>query len=177
MALAKKKRYSKLDLNTIFLNGLGNHVSYHSDASTRPMLVDLAPMKLRLRVYIWNCTNPPGGRALDEYKFQIIMPGQQPRERGRLDYSDGRTPIIGALMHDGDDDVFAFWDAYKHEDFGYSSNMQVKADAIISALCEKVSETVRNNNEKIVCSRPEYVYEALLRRFEIQHEELMEEIT
>ena len=177
MATAKKKRYSKLDMNTIFLSGLGNHVCYHSDPSTMPLLVDLTPVKLRLRVYLWNGTNPPGGRPLDEYKFQIIMPGQQPRERGRLDYSDGRSPIIGALMRDECDDVFAFWDAYKHEDFGYSSNMQVKADAFISALCERVSETVRNNNEIIVCARPQYVYEAILRRFAIQHEDLLEENT
>ena len=53
--------------------------------------------------------------------------------------------------------------------------MQVKADTIISALCSKVAEGTRNNNEKIVCARPEYVYEALLRRFEIQHEDLMGE--
>ena len=72
MAL-KKKRYSKKDLNSIFLDGLGSHIAFHSDTTQRPMLVDLSPRKLRLRVYIWNCTNPPGGRALDEYKFQIIM--------------------------------------------------------------------------------------------------------
>ena len=164
MAL-KKKRYSKRDLNGIFLEGLGTHVAFHSDVSERPMLVDLVPRRLRLRVYIWNCTNPPGGRALDEYKFQIILPGQLPRERGQLDYSDGRTPIIGAL-----------WDADKHEDFAYSASMQVKADTIISALCAKVAEGTRNNEERIVCARPEYVYEAILRRFEIQHEELMGEL-
>ncbi len=175
MAL-KKKRYSKQDLNGIFLEGLGSHVAFHSDVSERPMLVDLVPRRLRLRVYIWNCTNPPGGRALDEYKFQIILPGHLPRERAQLDYSDGRTPILGALLHDGDDEVFAFWDADKHEDFAYSANMQVKADTIISALCSKVAEGTRNNNERSVCARPEYVYEAILRRFEIQHGELMGEL-
>ena len=76
----------------------------------------------------------------------------------------------------GDDEIFAFWDADKHEDFAYSSNMQVKADTIIAALCSKVSEGTRNNNEKIVCARPEFLYEAILRRFEIQHEDIMGEL-
>jgi hypothetical protein len=105
--------------------------------------VDLQPRNLRLRVYLWNCTNPPGGRALDEYKIQVILPGQQRGERGQLDYSDGRLPIIGALVRDGDDVSFAFWDADKHSDFAYSGNMQVKADVIVESFvrrCLKRSE-------------------------------------
>ena len=92
--MAKGKRLSKQALNTIFVEGLGDHVVWHSDTSSFPLLVDLQPRNLRLRVYLWNCTNPPGGRALDEYKIQVILPGQQRGERGQLDYSDGRLPII-----------------------------------------------------------------------------------
>lgn len=82
--MAKGKRLSKQALNTIFDEGLGNHVVWHSDTSSSPLLVDLQPRNLRLRVYLWNCTNPPGGRALDEYKIQVILPGQQRGERGNL---------------------------------------------------------------------------------------------
>ena len=102
-----------------------------------------------------------------------ILPGQQRGERGQLDYSDGRLPIIGALVRDGDDVSFAFWDADKHSDFAYSGNMQVKADVIVESLCTKVSETVRNNNERIVCARPQYLYDAIIRRMDIMHEELL----
>ena len=111
--MAKKKRLSKKALNTIFIEGLDDHVTWHSDTTSFPLLVDLCPRSLRLRVYLWNCTNPPGGRALGEYKIQIILPGQKHGERGHLDYSDGRMPIIGALVRDGEDIVFAFWDAEK----------------------------------------------------------------
>lgn len=171
--MSKGKRLSKRELNTIFIEGLGAHVVWHSDISSAPLLVDLQPRSLRLRVYLWNCTNPPGGRALDEYKIQIILPGQKRGERGQLDYSDGRLPLIGALVRDNDDISFAFWDANKHDNFAYSCNMQVKADVIIESLCTQVAETVRNNNERIVCARPQFLYEAIIRRMDIMHEELI----
>lgn len=167
------KRFSKTMLNTIFLDGLGDHVIWHSSTTSSPLLIDLKPRNLRLRVYLWNCTNPPGGRALGEYKFQVILPNQRPGERGKLDYSDGRFPIIGALARDGDDITFVFWDADKHNDFAYSGNMQVKAEVIVAALCEKVSESVRKNNEHIVCARPQFLYDAIIRRMDIMHEELI----
>lgn len=171
--MAKGQRLSKKALNTIFVEGLGDHVVWHSDISSSPLLVNLQPRKLRLRVYLWNCTNPTGGRALDEYKIQVILPGQKRGERGQLDYSDGRLPIIGALVKDGEDISFAFWDADKHNDFAYSGNMQVKANVIIESLFSKVSETIRNNSERIVCARPQYLYDAIIRRMEIMHEELL----
>lgn len=173
MMMAEDKRPSKKLLNTIFVKGLGDHVVWHSDISSTPLLVDLQPRNLRLRVYLWNCTNPPGGRALDEYKVQVILPGQQRGKRGQLDYSNGRIPIIGALVRYGEDFSFAFWDADKHSDFAYSGNMQVKADVIVESLCSKVSETVRTNNERIVCAQPQYLYNAIIRRMDIMHEELL----
>jgi hypothetical protein len=169
--MVKVKRYSKKEMNRIFVKSLGEHVSWNSDISACPLLIDLQPRKLRLRVYLWNCTNPPGGRALDEYKIQILFPGQRRQERGKVDYSDGRFPIIGALVKDGEDIFFAFWDTNKHIDFAYSANLQIKTEIIIKALCTNVSEGVRNNNEKIVCARSQYLYEALIRRMDIMHEE------
>lgn len=171
--MANGKRLNKQALNTVFLEGLGAHAVWHSDIASSPLLVDLQPRRLRLRVYLWNCTNPPGGRALDEYKIQVTLPGQRRGERGRLDYSDGRLPVIGALIRDGDDVCFAFWDADKHSDFAYSCSMQIKAEVIVRSLCTSVSETVRNNNERIVCARPQYLYDALIRRMDILHETLL----
>lgn len=173
--MSKNKRLSKRMLNSIFLDGLKDHVTWNSNVAQSPLLVNLQPRNLRLRVYLWNCTNPPGGRALDEYKIQIILPGQQRGIRGNLDYSDGRLPLIGALVRDGEDIVFAFWDATKHADFAYSCNMQIKADVIVESLCKKVAETVRSNNERILCARPQYLYDAIIRRVEIMHEELLGE--
>lgn len=170
----KNKRLSKHDLNEKFVNGLDTHVLWHSDLKTSPLLLDLQPRKLQLRVYLWNCTNPPGGRALDEYKINVILPGQKPHTRARLDYSEGRTPIIAALIRDGDDEVFALWDADMHDDFSYSANMQVKADVIIRALCARNAETIRHNSERIICARPEHLYDAVIRRMDIMQEQLLE---
>ena len=53
--MAKGKRLSKQALNTFLLmRGLGDHIVWHSDISSSPLLVDLQPRNLRLRVYLWN---------------------------------------------------------------------------------------------------------------------------
>lgn len=148
--LDKGRRLKKNELNTLFINGLDSMVSSHSGEDSAPLLIDLAaPLSLKLRVYLFNCTNPPGGRALDEYKIQIILPGQQRGQRGTLDYSDGRMPILAAYVQEGDDGVFVMWDADKHEDFSYSANMQVKADVIIQALYSEVASYTRKNKDQL----------------------------
>lgn len=172
--LERPKRLSKQTLNKIFLDGLGDRVKWHNGIQSNPLLIDLlAPMPLRLRVYLFNCTNPPGGRALDEYKFQVILPGQQRGDRASLDYSDGRLPIIAAFVHEGPSGIFLLWDAYKHKDFSYSANMQVKADVIIQALCSKTAEYKRNNGEIIVAAQTHYLFEAIRCREDIIRQEIL----
>lgn len=173
---APAPRLSKQKLNQLFLDGLGTRVKEHSGTMSAPLLVDLAPpYALRLRVYIYNCTNPPGGRALDEYKIQIILPGHQRGTRGALDYSDGRMPLLAAYARIADEDtggVFVLWDAYKHDDFSYSANMQVKSETIIRALCVPVAEMRRGNNEVILAARGEHLYDAIMRRAIIMREDI-----
>lgn len=172
--LDKGRRLKKNELNTLFINGLDSMVSSHSGEDSAPLLIDLAaPLSLKLRVYLFNCTNPPGGRALDEYKIQIILPGQQRGQRGTLDYSDGRMPILAAYVQEGDDGVFVMWDADKHEDFSYSANMQVEADVIIQALYSEVASYTRKNNEIILASRPQHLYKAIKKRLEIRRQEIL----
>lgn len=169
----KPKRLKKQELNRLFLEGIKDKSCWNSDVDETPLLVDLKPpFSLKLRVYLFNCTNPPGGRALDEYKVQIILPGQQRGKRAALDYTDGRMPIIAAYVNEGEEGVFVLWDADKHEDFAYSANMQVKADVIIQALCSKVARSKRNNNEVLVAVRPRFLYEAIRCRLDILKEEL-----
>ena len=173
--LDKAKRLKKNELNILFINGLGRMVSAHSEKDSAPLLIDLTePLSLKLRVYLFNCTNPPGGRALDEHKIQIILPGQKRGQRGILDYSEGRMPILAAYVQEGDNGVFVLWDADKHEDFSYSANMQVKADVIIQALYTDVATYTRKNNEVILASRPQHLYEAIKKRLEIRRREILE---
>ncbi len=170
----KPRRLSKLELNRLFLEGLGNKVAYNSDVEKAPLLVNLAePLSLGLRVYLFNCTNPPGGRALDEYKIQVILPEQKRGERGKVDYSEGRMPLLVAYVQEGSDGIFVLWDSDKHEDFSYSANMQVKSDVIINALYSDVSSIIRKNNEIILAARPNYLYKAILLRLDLRRKEIL----
>lgn len=167
------RRLRKDELNKLFLDGLGDMVAFHSEDST-PLLVELvAPLSLKLRVYLFNCTNPPGGRTLDEYKIQVILPGQKRGERGVLDYSEGYMPVLAAFIPEGETGVFIIWDADKHEDFSYSANMQVKSDVIINALYTDIASTVRKNGEVILAVRPKFLYAAIKRRLEIRRIDIL----
>lgn len=168
------RRLRKNELNRLFLEGLGNKVEWHSGEESAPLLVDLtSPLALRLRVYLFNCTNPPGGRALDEYKIQIILPGQKRGERGVLDYSMGRMPVLAAFVPEGTEGVFLLWDADKHEDFSYSANMQVKSAVIIQALYSNIASTTRKTGETILAVRPQHLYSAIQRRLEIRRQDIL----
>lgn len=110
----KPKKLKKQELNRRFIEGLGDHVLWSSDEDSAPLLIDICSntgAEYRLRAYLFNLTNPPGGRAADEYKAQIILPGQQKKERASLDYSDGRFPLLVAYAQEGKDGVFVLWDA------------------------------------------------------------------
>lgn len=172
----KLPKLSKQQLNRLFLEGLGDAVQIHNGLDAAPLLVDLnPPYPLRIRTYLFNCTNPPGGRALDEYKIQIILPGQKRRSRASLDYSDGRMPLLVAYVCFADevkDGVFVLWDADKHEDFSYSANMQVKSDTIIKALCEPLALSKRSNNEIVIAARPQYLLEAIKCRIDIMQKDI-----
>lgn len=167
-------------LNQLFVDGLGEAVLQTSNLANTPLLIDLKePYPLRLRVYLYNLTNPPGGRALDEYKFQVILPGQQRGTRASLDYSDARMPLLAAYVYfsnDIKDGIFVLWDATKHEDFSYSANVQVKAETIIKALCTPVASSVRGNNEIVLAARPQHLMAAVKMRIDIMRQNIKEEV-
>lgn len=173
------KKLRKQELNKIFLEGLRGYIKWSSDDDSAPLLIDLqAPTgaEYRLRAYLFNLTNPPGGRAADEYKAQLILPGQKKKEKARLDYSDGRMPILAAYAQEGDGGVFVLWDADKHDVISFSSNIQVKSDAIIMATYKKFVCSRRTNNEIIVSARPQYLYEAIRERINIMKKSILEDI-
>lgn len=176
----KTQKLHKRTLNQLFVESLGNAVQNVENINSFPVLIDLKrPFPLRLRVYLFNCTNPPGGRSFNEFKIQIILPGQKPRCRASLDYSDGRMPILAAyasLDNDIQNGVFVVWDAHKHNEFSYSSNMQVKFETIVEAMCVMVAESSRNNAEIVLAARPKYLLNAIKRRVAITHDTLMEDV-
>lgn len=168
--------YTKESLNKLFLDGLSGHILEHSAVTDFPLLLTLYPRELRLRVYLWNCTNPPGGRPANEYKAQMRLPGQKPHTRADLDYSDTRLPIIGALVNDDEEKIFVIWDANRHKNFAYCCNLQVRNDVIIGAMIHPIEEAKRKNGEIVICARPQFLYDALIRRSDILHEEIVGEL-
>jgi len=162
----KSTRLTTKQLNQIFIDSLGNAITYISDQNVKPLVVDLMlpSFPAKLRVYLFNCTNPPGGRASDEYKSQIIVPGQRRGEHGGFVYDDDRFVLLGAyaiLGNTQDSGVFVFWDAMYHENFAYSTNIQVKSEILIAALAQPVSIGRKSNKETIIACRPQHLCEGI----------------
>ncbi len=164
-------RLSTQEMHFFFLMALGNAVIWHGQLERKPLELDVArPYPLRLRVYMYNCTNPPGGRPRDEYKSQLIVPNQQRGARGNFDNSDGRLVLLVAyavLYGAPEEGVFILYDALQHADFSYSANLQVKADIINRALVEPVAIGRKTNKEIIIAAQREYLCEAIDKRITV----------
>lgn len=175
----KSRKLSKAKLNYLFVSSLGDAVLKAENLNEKPLLLDLIkPFSLRLRVYLYNCTNPPGGRALDEYKIQVIVPDQKRGTRANFDYSDSRMALLAAyvcLSDEVENGVFVLWDATKHKSFAYSANIQVKAETIIEALCKPVATGLRGNNEIVIATRPKHLLLGIERRLNIMVRDIQED--
>ena len=175
----KPKKLKKQELNKCFLDGLKDYVVWSSeDEDAAPLLVDIetsSGFSLRIRAYLFNLTNPPGGRKADEYKAQLILPGQKKGEKVSFDLSDGRYPILAAYTQEEEVGVFVLWDALKHNSIAFSSNVQVKSEAILKATYQKIVCSQRANKETIVSARPEYLIDAIRCRIDIMKSQILGE--
>src|SRR5438128_634390 len=83
-------------LHRRFIDALGPAaVLSHSQWEEKPFNIDLAaPLPQRVRLYIYNATQPPGGRPLGEHKVQLIVPGQKRSDRASFDNTDGRIVLL-----------------------------------------------------------------------------------
>ena len=133
------------------------------------------PFPLKLRVYLFTCSNPPGGRSPDEYKFNLNVPGQV--GRGNFDTSDNAFIILAGYLADEDPemDVWILWDASMHKNFAMNSNVQTKAELINNARFEKVATLEKNNGEIVVAARSKYLSEAIKVRNDITFKKLFGE--
>lgn len=169
--------FTKKQLNTFIIQDLGKRVFWHSDINDKTFLVDLIMPKRQLRIYVFNCTCPPGGRALDEYKVQLIIEGQKRGERGHLNFSDNRSVLIigyAVPFVDENDGIYVIWDANVHKEFSYSANLQCYLDPMLQALSDNVVTCLKKGNkEKIVVSQRKYLGDAIERRLDIDTQELL----
>ena len=158
-------RLSTIQLHMHFLNDIGDEYVLLSDISKKPLLFSSRRNRdIVYKAYIYNCTNPPGGRQLDEFKIQLKIPGQSASERGELDESDGTVILlIGFANYDVEENgVWIFWETKRHLSFAFNANLQVKMGMIIDTITKKFYKIKkRGNGEIIVLSSRSYLREAL----------------
>ena len=170
-------RFSKEELNGLIIEDLGDRIVWNSGINSKTLLLDLEMPKRKLRIYVFNCTCPPGGRALDEYKIQMIIEGQSRGERGHINTDDGRIPLIVGYACPFDDDkdgVYILWDTSFHMEFAYSANLQCYLDPMLQALSEDVVTCYKKGNrEQIVVARREHLTKAIERRIQLDIQNLL----
>jgi len=124
---------SAAELNTRFIAALGDNVERADPVASQVLTVELEPpLPPALRVYLFNSTNPSGGRSTPEHKIQLMVPGQLRDARGNFDASGGRAVIMAGYVDDLD--VFILWDASLHHDFAFSKNAQVRTETVMAAV-------------------------------------------
>jgi hypothetical protein len=166
-AAALDGKLSNSDLHQCFLRALGAAVVSHGDIENKPLEIDLKGLlPPKVRVYIYNATYPPGGRAMGEHKIQLIVPGQERNERGNFDASGGRIPLL--VGYRPDLELFILWDADLYVDFAYSRNVQVKPETIYEAFAQGIGRQTRSlrvgEKEIVIVADPRHLAAALIER-------------
>lgn len=176
MPTKSSDRASKRDLHGVFLATLEEFVQNHSDVDEAPLEVDFdPPLPPKARVYMYNVTNPPGGRPTDEYKAQLIAPDQKRGERGSFDHSGGRIVLL--IGYSADSEVFILWDSGLYHDFGYSRSIQVKGGTVFHAVAGDLGTQTRrlhSGEEIVVTSNRENLKDAIMLRNKLTVERLSE---
>lgn len=81
-----------------------------------------------LRIYLWTVSHVESqDRPFDEYKIQLILPNQERTVRGQLVTGDRPTFVLG---YSPDFGVFVGWESRLHEDFAFSSALQIKESTL-----------------------------------------------
>lgn len=172
------KRLRQNELHSLFLHDIGQCAEAISDNGRKPLYLRLQyPFNRELKIYIFNCTAPPGGRSIDEFKVQLILDGQKRGERGRFDTSDGKTTLIVGYAAPFVDIYGGFWVLFeldKHREFAYSANIQVYLRQLLPALERSVYVCQKQNEEILVISQRTHLLEALKQRFDIDLQVMLE---
>lgn len=164
-------------LHKKFLDPLGANVRNHGDIGVKPLEIDLnIPFPSKIRLYLYNLTDPPGGRTIGELKIQLIAPGQRRNSLGQLNTDDNRIVLLGG--YNDDLDVFVFWDSGFYFTFKFSRNIQVYTDAVNIALAGKIGIQQRklrgNKLEKVVAVRSDMLLSGIEKRMQLTLERILE---
>jgi excisionase family DNA binding protein len=174
-------RISQTEMHERLLAALGKRVVRHGPTSAKPLEIDLGgQLPVRLRVYMFNATRPPGGRPTGEHKVQLIVPGQRRGERGSFDHSDDRVVLLVGYV--AEENVYVLWDAGLYSNFAWSRNVQVKVETIIEATAGKLATQFRQLRpiegpaimETVLAAPTERVAEAIDTRIQLSRQRLIE---
>lgn len=164
-------RLTQPELHRLFLQDIGNYGIDIENTSRKPLKFKLSsPFNRNIKAYIFNCTAPPGGRSIDEYKIQLILDNQKRGTRGRFDDSDGSTILIVGYACPFLDKATGLWVLFeldKHREFAYSANIQIYLRQLLKALETDVYVYEKHNKEIVVIAGRQHLVAALQKRFDI----------
>lgn len=164
-------RLTQRELHRLFLQDISDFAVDIEDTGRKPLKFRLTSQFNRdVKAYIFNCTAPPGGRSIDEFKVQLILDNQKRGQRGKFDDSDGRTILIvgyACPFFDKDAGIWVLFELDKHREFAYSANIQIYLRQILKALEEDVFVHQKHNKEIVVLSQRQHLVDALQKRLDI----------
>ena len=165
---------AKSAIHAVIAKALDGSLLSEGDRSKVPFRLSVASIG-DLAIYAFTLTSPPGGRAIDECKIQLIAPGQARGERGHLAFAPGAFTLLMGWSQD--DDVFVLWDAYAHSSFAYSQNLQVKMAAICEAQVIGISTVERRLRdgkgvETVLAARSDCLYRGIRLRLDFTAQRL-----
>lgn len=137
----------RVELQKRLVKDLGEYCEILSQVNQWPLIAKIKSLGIILAIYIYPNTNPPGGRSLGEYKFNIKVPGQKQGERGNFDSSLG-LPLL--LSYAKDYDTYIIYEARKHVDFIWSSNIQSRVELLRSACINGIAKMTKKNGETLI---------------------------
>ena len=174
-------RVSQTEMHSKLIAVLGKRVLRHGPVTAKPLEIDLGgQLPVRIRVYMFNATRPPGGRPVGEHKVQLIVPGQRRGVRGSFDHGDDRVVLL--IGYAAEEDVYILWDAGLYSDFAWSRNVQVKVETIIEATAGKLATQFRQLRpgdgpavvETLIAAPAERLAEAIDTRIQISRRRLLD---
>lgn len=164
-------RLSKEELHDRFVAAVAPTalISASTDSAGELVVELRPPLPNRVRVYIYNATNPPGGRSTPEHKIQPILAGQRKGERRNFDWSGVDFVLLCGYVREHD--IFVFWDASLHIDIAHSTNLQIKTENVLSAATAGVlvrqDRSLKTGPEVAICASRQLVPMAIAERASI----------
>lgn len=153
---------NRVELQKRMVSDLGDFAEILSSVEEWPLQIRIKAIGLVLAVYLFPNTNPPGGRSYGEYKFNLKVPGQKQGQRSDFDYSLGE-PLLVSYAEDYD--VYVIYQASKHCNFLWSSNIQSRVELLRQASIYGIAEATKKNGEILIgvtsTKLPSGIYESL----------------